>query len=136
MDGVLDADVLAVPLDIADIEDIFEIVEDTDSLEPRLASWSEGLLGGRAGDGCDECCLGGNRGGGWGLAVCCGAAPVRVMVGGGRTPFLRGPLGSLPTPLFAFEVSRPVVETLLGSIVGRSGMFSSLFVAVIGARPT
>lgn len=67
IDGVRDADVLAVPLERADIEEMLEVVEAMDSLESRLLNASEGLLGGRAGDGCVEFLRGGRRGGGVGL---------------------------------------------------------------------
>ena len=74
IDGVLDPEVLAVPFDSADIDDMFEMVEDTDSLESRLVNCcSEGLRGGKAGEGRDEGCLGGSRGGGVGFDGCCGA---------------------------------------------------------------
>jgi len=73
VDGVLDAEVLAVPFESADIDEIFEKVEDMDSLESRrINCCSEGLRGGNAGDGCDEDCLGGSRGGGVGFGGCCG----------------------------------------------------------------
>lgn len=51
MEGVREVDVLAVPLDRADIEEILEVVEAIDSLESRLLNGSVGLLGGSAGDG-------------------------------------------------------------------------------------
>ena len=36
--------------------------------------------------------------------------PVRVIVGGGRTPLRLGPLGSLPIPLLEGDVAVTVVE--------------------------
>jgi hypothetical protein len=51
MEGVLDVYVLAVPFDRADIDEMFEKVDETDSLEAFLLNCSDGLLGGRAGDG-------------------------------------------------------------------------------------
>lgn len=51
MEGVLDVYVLAVPFDKADIDEMFEKVDETDSLEAFLLNCSDGLLGGRAGDG-------------------------------------------------------------------------------------
>ena len=100
IDGVLDPDVLLVPLDMAEMEDMLEA---SDSLESRLVNCSDGLRGGNAGEAWDKGCLGGSRGGGMGFvgvcAGCCGACPVRVMTGGGSTPFVLGPLGSLPMPL-------------------------------------
>lgn len=79
------------------------MVDDTDSLEILRASWSDGLRGGKAGETCVDGFLSGKRGGGGaaGLEDLLSAsfAPVRtILVGGGRTPFLRGPAGSLPIP--------------------------------------
>lgn len=103
IDGVLEADVLAVPFDRPEIEEMFEIVDEIDSVESRLARLPEGRLGGREGEGCEDCVRGGSRGGGIGLAGFETAWPVRVMVGGGRTPFRLDPLGSLPIPFFEME---------------------------------
>ena len=79
------------------------MVEDIDSLDPRLETYSDGLLGGRAGDEPVDCFLGGSRGGGIGLLAADGVTfcPVRVTLGGGKTPFLWTPLGSFPMPLLA-----------------------------------
>lgn len=68
MDGVLEADVLAVPFDMPEIDDMFEMVDEMDSVESRRAKFPEGRLGGRAGDGCADGVRGGSRGGGVGLA--------------------------------------------------------------------
>lgn len=57
-----------MPLDRADIEEMFEKVEDIDSLEAFLLNcrFSDGLLGGSAGEGCVDIFLTGNLGGGAG----------------------------------------------------------------------
>lgn len=66
IDGVLWPGVLPTPFDKVEM---VEIVEDIDSLETFLLSCcSEGLRGGRAGEGCMDCFLVGNLGGGAGLA--------------------------------------------------------------------
>lgn len=69
IEGVLECSVLAVPFERADIEEMAEKVEDTDSFEAFLLNcrFSEGLLGGSAGEGCVEICLTGNLGGGAGV---------------------------------------------------------------------
>ena len=73
MDGVLEPEVLAVPFDNADIDDMVEM-DEIDSLESRLVNCcSEGRRGGKAGEGRDEGCLGGSLGGGTGLGDCWGA---------------------------------------------------------------
>lgn len=52
IEGVLDVDVRAVVADKADIEDTLEVTEDIDSFESLLFNrCSEGLRGGRLGDG-------------------------------------------------------------------------------------
>ena len=79
---------------MADTEDM---VEDIDSKESLLLNCSEGRRGGKAGD--LEGLRGGNFGSSAGFASCEVFCPVLVMTGGGRTPLLRGPLGSLPMPL-------------------------------------
>ena len=101
IEGARDAEVLAVPLDRTETDDTVETTDDIDSFESRLLSWSEGLRGGSAGEGCDcwtDVLLGGSFGGGAaspdGFLDC----PVRVIVGGGRTGRF-GPSGSLPMPL-------------------------------------
>ena len=68
IEGVLECAVLAVPFDRADIEDMFEKVEEIDSLEAFLliGRFSDGLLGGSAGEGCVDTFLAGNLGGGAG----------------------------------------------------------------------
>lgn len=91
-----------MPFDKAEIEETLEVMEAMDSLESRLLSGSEGLLGGRAGEGCVELLRGGSRGGGAGLGA---FWPVRVIVGGGRIPSLRTPLGSFPMLLLTGEVT-------------------------------
>lgn len=58
--------VLVVPLDRAES---VEMVEDIDSFEPFLLSCSEGLRGGKAGEGCVGCFLAGNLGGGAGAGL-------------------------------------------------------------------
>lgn len=50
------------------MEEMFEIVDETDSVESRLARFPEGRLGGSEGDGCEDGVRGGSRGGGAGLA--------------------------------------------------------------------
>lgn len=64
MDGVLDAAVLAVPLVPTETADIVEIVEDMDAFEPLRCRVSDGLLGGKAGEGWVDCFRGGKTGGG------------------------------------------------------------------------
>ncbi len=96
MEGVLACHGFGAPFDVMEMVDI---VEATDSLEAFRLSWSDGLRGGRAGDSCADSFLwGGLRGGAglnFGFSAC--SCPVRTMlVGGGRTPSFRGPLGSLP----------------------------------------
>lgn len=54
IDGVLDAEVLAVPFDRPETEDMFETVDAIDSVESRLPRCPEGRLGGNDGDGFDE----------------------------------------------------------------------------------
>lgn len=63
-EGVLGSEVLEVPFEIADREDMLEAI---DSLESRLDSCSDGRRGGKVGQAWTEGCLGGNRGGGVGL---------------------------------------------------------------------
>ena len=46
-DGVLDPDVLVVPLDMAETEEMLEAI---DSLESRLVNCSDGFRGGNAGE--------------------------------------------------------------------------------------
>ena len=104
IEGVREADVRAVPLERAEIEEIFEVVEAIDSIESRLLSGSEGLLGGRAGEHWVESLRGGSRGGGVGFGEGAIFCPVRVIVGGGRTPSRLGPLGTLPIALVEAEV--------------------------------
>ena len=67
MEEVLEVDVLLVPSDKADIEETVDIVELIDSFESRRLSCSDGLRGGRAGDGCADVFRAGRRGGGAGL---------------------------------------------------------------------
>ena len=68
IEGVLECTDLAVPFDRADIEEMFEKVEEIDSFEAFLLNWrfSDGLLGGSAGDGCVDIFLTANLGGGAG----------------------------------------------------------------------
>ena len=113
IDGVRDAEVLAVSFDRAETEDMFEIVDAIDSVDSRLPRCPEGRLGGSDGDGCDEGVRGGSLGGGVGLVGFETAWPVRLMVGGGRTPFRPGPLGSLPMPFFKTAWSPKVGVTLM-----------------------
>ena len=68
-----------------------------DSDESFLLNCSEGRRGGKAGD--LEGLRGGILGGPVGFASWGVACPVLVMTGGGKTPLLRAPLGSLPMPL-------------------------------------
>ena len=104
IEGVREADVRAVPLESAEIEEIFEVVEAMDSIESRRLSGSEGLLGGRAGDNFVESLRGGRRGGGVGFGGWAIFCPVRVIVGGGRTTSRLGPLGALPIALLEGDV--------------------------------
>ena len=104
IEGVREAAVRAVPLESAEIEEMFEVVEAMDSIESRLLSDSVGLLGGRAGENCVESLRGGRRGGGVGFGGWAAFCPVRVMVGGGSTPSRLGPSGTLPMALFDGEV--------------------------------
>ena len=68
VERVIEVEALAVPSERIDAEDIVEIVEASDSVEPRLASCPpEGCLGGKAGDSCKDSFRGGNLGGGFGL---------------------------------------------------------------------
>lgn len=59
---------MAVPFDKADMDEIFEKVDEIDSLEAFLliCRFSDGLLGGSAGEGCVDFFLTGNLGGGAG----------------------------------------------------------------------
>lgn len=68
IDGVLEADVLAVPFDRPEMEEIFETVDEIDSVESRRTRLPEGRLGGSEGDGCEDGVRGGSRGGGVDLA--------------------------------------------------------------------
>lgn len=78
---------------------MFDIDEEIESVESRREeACPEGLRGGSAGEDGELSSLGGNRGGREGFELT-GRWPVRIMSGGGRTPFF-SPLGSLPTPLF------------------------------------
>ena len=64
-------EVLAVPFDNAEIDDIFDVNDAIDSVESRLVNCcSEGLLGGKAGEASVERFRGGNLGGGGGFAFC------------------------------------------------------------------
>ena len=70
IDGVLEADVLAVPFDMFDIferVERFETVEAIDSLESLRLRVPDCLLGGKDGDACEDDVRGGNLGGGVGL---------------------------------------------------------------------
>lgn len=67
IDGVLDADVLAVPFDKAEIDDTFETVDAIDSVDSRLFRCVDGCLGGRDGEDCEEDVRGVSLGGGVGL---------------------------------------------------------------------
>lgn len=104
IEGVREAEVRAVPLERAEMEEMFEVVEAMDSIESRLLNGSVGLLGGRAGESCVESLRGGSRGGGVGFGGWATFWPVRVIVGGGRTPSRLGPLGRLPIPLLDGDV--------------------------------
>ena len=68
IEGALECTVFAVPFDRADMEEMLEKVEEIDSLEAFLLNCrvSDGLLGGRAGDGCVDIFRTGNLGGGTG----------------------------------------------------------------------
>lgn len=68
MDGVLEADVLAVPFERPEMDEMDETVDAIDSVESRRVRFPDGRLGGRDGDGCDDSVRGGSRGGGVGLA--------------------------------------------------------------------
>lgn len=142
IEGVLDAEVLdvrAVPFDNADIEDTFDPNEDTDSVESRLVNCCpEGLLGGRAGETCERRSRGGSRGGAGGFGLCETAWPVRVIVGGGRTPSRWGPSGSLPIPFLESVVWLEMGGTLAVLLLSKSGLSElSSFVpdGVPGALP-
>jgi len=117
-----------------------ETIEDIDSTESRLLSWSDGLRGGRAGEGCDcgtEGFLGGSFGGvalSVGLLTLC---PVRVMIGGGRTGGRLGPLGSLPMPLCCeYPILCVGIDAVLRNSSGGFRPGLGLGLAVIGALPT
>ena len=69
MDGVLEADLLAVTFDSPEIDEMFDIVDEIDSVESRRVRLPEGGLGGREGDACEDAVRGGSRGGGVGRAV-------------------------------------------------------------------
>ena len=56
MDGVL------VPLIAVDIVETDDMVEDIDSAESFLDNCPDGLLGGKAGEDCEDCFLGGSDG--------------------------------------------------------------------------
>lgn len=104
-------EVLAVPSERIDAEDIVGVVEANES---HLTSCPpEGCLGGKAGDSCKDSSRGGNLGGGFGLDGFETDWPVRVIVGGGSTPFRFGPLGSLPTPFIEMECCPSVGATLI-----------------------
>ena len=68
IDGVLEAGALAVPFESPEIDEMFEIVDEFDSVESRRVRFPEGRLGGREGDGCEDGVRGGSRGGGVGRA--------------------------------------------------------------------
>lgn len=53
----LEAGVLAVPLERADIDEIVDIVEEIDSFEALRIKCSDGLRGGKAGEGLVDCLL-------------------------------------------------------------------------------
>ena len=71
IEGFLECRVIVVPFDRADTEDIFEKVEEMDSLEAFLlnCTFSDGLLGGSAGEGCVDNFLTGSLGGGAGAGL-------------------------------------------------------------------
>ena len=64
IEGVLEGYILAVPLDKADIDDTFEIVEETDSLDAFLLSCPDCRLAGRAEEAWEDSLRAGNLGGG------------------------------------------------------------------------
>ena len=97
VNGVLETGVLAVPLDRFDIVEMVEMVEVTDSADSRRCKGSVGLLG-RAGEDWDEGARGGSFGGIVGVPGLVIICAVRVIVGGGSTPFLPRPFGSFPIP--------------------------------------
>ena len=68
IEAVLECAVFAVPFEKADMEEMFEKVEEIDSLEAFLfiCRFSDGLLGGNAGEGCVDFFLAGSLGGGAG----------------------------------------------------------------------
>lgn len=68
-EGLLEIDVLAVPLDRFENVEMFDMVEAIDSEESRRTmSGAEGLRGGRDGDDCMEGVRGGSLGGAVGFA--------------------------------------------------------------------
>lgn len=73
----LECTVFAVPFDKADMEEMFEKVEEIDSFEAFLliCRFSDGLLGGSAGEGCVDAFLTGNLGGGAGAGFA-GCEPI------------------------------------------------------------
>lgn len=116
------------------------MVEAIDSEESRRVIGWEGLRGGRDGEDCKDGVRGGSLGGAFGFADLGPSWLVRMMVGGGRTPFRLTPLGSPwggiePTP----RVSIPAVDLLLWSIWGlcsASGTMVVVRTSVPGPLPT
>ena len=68
VEGLLEIDVLAVPLDRFENVEMFDMVEAIDSEESRRTRGAEGLRGGRDGDDCNEGVRGGSLGGAFGFA--------------------------------------------------------------------
>jgi len=103
IEGVLDPGVVAAPFERVEMVEMVDEIDSFEAFLPSCCCCSEGLRGGRAGEGCVDCLLVGNLGGGTGVGFRGWSTfwPVRTMfVGGGSTPFLFGRLGSLPMPLF------------------------------------
>ena len=68
MEGLLEIDVLAVPLDKFENVERFDMVEAIDSEESRRVIGWEGLRGGRDGEDCKDGVRGGSLGGAFGFA--------------------------------------------------------------------
>ena len=95
VEGDLDVVVVLVAFETPDRLDIVEFI---DSVESRLGTGPEGRRGGRAGEGKVGWRFG--RGGGTALGLSTVFWPVRTMTGGGKNPFWRAPLCSLPMEIF------------------------------------
>ena len=108
-----------MPLEIFETEEVVEKTDESEPFESRRANCSDGLRGGKAGDGWAETLRAGKFGCGFGFGGSETFWPVRMILGGGRTSTREEPLGWFPMPLpldvvcFASMTGGTLEETLL-----------------------